>query len=114
MAKATVPKIAGDGERRGVWATMVAEEWVQLSGAIGSHEHCLGGEVLHREAKGIKFNEARIITSESTSANKVGDNVGGDKNIIKVERAGSEVGGASGDYRKTGTIANDNMLRIRL
>jgi hypothetical protein len=69
VAKASVPQVGGDGEglRRG--AAMVAEEGIEITGAIGPHDGGPSGEILHREAKRVKFNGTRIIANKGACAN---------------------------------------------
>ena len=68
MAKPTMPKITSDGESGGGGASLIAEEWIKIAGAIGAHEDLPGKEILQRETKRVIFHGAIVITDKFTSA----------------------------------------------
>lgn len=44
-------------------------ERVEVTGAIAPGDHVPGLQILHRKAKGIKFNGAIIVGGEATNGN---------------------------------------------
>jgi hypothetical protein len=46
------------------------------------HEDPLGGKILQREAKRVKFNGTIVIPNKFTNTTQVLDNRGGDKDVV--------------------------------
>jgi hypothetical protein len=71
-----------------------------------------GCQILQGKTKGIKLDRTVIIANKSASTNEVLDNMWGDKDIMKVEWVGCELGSTGSNHMETRAIANYDMLRI--
>jgi len=63
--------------------------------------------ILHRETKRIKLNRTVVISNELSNRNEVLNNVGSNKNIIKMKGSWKDSITRS-CHRKSGTISNNN------
>jgi hypothetical protein len=69
-----MPKIVRDREGSGGGGdALIAEEWVEIAGAIGPHENLPGEQILQGKTKRVKFNGAIVIANKFASGTKVLD-----------------------------------------
>ena len=84
MAESAMPHIGGGdggGESRAP-SLVIPKEQIEIAGASGDHEYPPGAKILHKKAKGVKFNRARVVFGELTDRDKTRDYVRGEKNIM--------------------------------
>jgi hypothetical protein len=46
-----------------------------------------GGQILHRERRGIKLNGTGVVGGETTNRKEIMSDVGGYENVVEVERS---------------------------
>jgi len=109
MAETTVPVHRGRsgdesaGSSRGRWKL----QGVEGSRAVTSKEGGPGAKVLHRDASRVKFNGNMIVRSKLSNRKKVFNNSRSNENVV--EAKGTRDGRVtSANYRKSGTVANNN------
>jgi hypothetical protein len=61
---------------------------VERPQTITPGDHVLGRKILHRKAKRVKLHRTSIVSSKVMNRYEILNNIGCDKNIIKVEWAG--------------------------
>jgi hypothetical protein len=56
--------------------------------AIAPSDHILARKILHRKAIGVKLHRTLIVSSEMTNRYKILNNVGSNKDVIKIKGTG--------------------------
>jgi hypothetical protein len=95
MVETTMPRGGGGGGDQGGWGGRAGggrPESVEGPRAITAGEGGLGGQILHRETKMVKFNVTRIAGSEPTNRKKIVSNVRSYENVVEIERPGENRG----------------------
>jgi hypothetical protein len=87
MPETTMPSGGGSCSNKGAGhhGTCWSGESLEGPGAIEPGDHAPGFEILHRKAKRIKFDRTVIVSSELTNRDEVLNNVGCNKNVIKIK-----------------------------
>jgi hypothetical protein len=87
IAKAAMPSSGEDSGNEGTGhrGTCWSSEGVEGLGAIVPCDHAPGMKILHRKAKRVKLDRTIVIIIKLTNKNKVLNNIGGNKNVIKIK-----------------------------
>jgi hypothetical protein len=62
-------------------------ERVEGPRAVIAGEGSPGGQIVHRETRGVKLNGTRVVSGEMTNKKEIMSDVGGYKNVVEVERS---------------------------
>lgn len=111
VAEALVPAIGRqDGEALSGAGRRQLQR-IEVARAVTAEYHRLGVEILDRETTRVKFDSNWIILSESSYRDKILDEGGGNKNILKSKgmRRGGYRGRASVGNGKGVPIANNDL-----
>jgi hypothetical protein len=97
------------GDQDGRWrhAGGRRPECVEGPDAVTSGEWGPGGQILHRQTRGVKLNGTRIVGGEPTDRKEIVSDVRGYENIVEVERSRENRGTYRGDG-KSGPVAYDD------
>jgi hypothetical protein len=63
---------------------------VEAGGAVTMSNHNTSCKIPDGEPQGIKLHRATVVSSEVTNREKVLDNIGGNKDVVEVQRAGKD------------------------
>jgi hypothetical protein len=83
---------------------------VEGPGAVTYDDLAPSGKILHRTAKWVKFHTAVVINSKLTNRNEILNEVGCNKNVIKVKVV-RKTSRSSGGGRNEVAIPNNNARR---
>jgi hypothetical protein len=90
VTETAMPKGGGCSDERGGAGGRCIER-VEVTGAIAPGDHISGLQILHRETKWIKFNGTIIVCGKTTNGNKVLNNVGDTRTLLRARlRCGQE------------------------
>jgi hypothetical protein len=90
MSETMMPSGGGGGGDQGRRRRRAGGGWperVEGPRAVTSGEGSPGGQILHRETRGVKLNGARVVSGETTNKKEIMSDVGGNENVVEVERS---------------------------
>jgi hypothetical protein len=106
MSETTMPSGGGGGGDQGRRRSRAEGGWperVEGPRAVTAGEGSPGGQILHRETRGVKFDGTRVVSGKTTNRKKIMSDVGGYENVVEVERSRENRGDG-----QSGTVPNDD------
>ena len=83
VSETTMPQCGGQSsDGKGARSRWQPLKRVEVATSIAPDDHVLGVKILHRNAKGVKFNRTVIIDGEMANGNKVFNERWGHNDII--------------------------------
>jgi hypothetical protein len=90
MSETMMPSGGGGGGDQGRRRRRTRGGWperVEGPRAVTAGEGSLGGQILHRETRGVKLNGTGVVSGEMTNRKKIMSDVGGYEYVVEVERS---------------------------
>ena len=90
MSETTMPSGGGGGGDQGRRRRRAGGGWperVEGLRAVTAGEGSSGGQIIHRETRGVKFDGTRVVSGETTNRKEIMSDVGGYENVVEVERS---------------------------
>jgi hypothetical protein len=90
MSETTMPSGGGCGGDQGKRRRCAGGGWperVEGPRAVTTGEGSPGGQILHRETRGVKLDGTGVVSGETTNRKEIISDVGGYENVVEIERS---------------------------